>query len=86
MSPEIQKAASALKGAVKVGAVDADKHRIIAKRYDITQVPQVMIFSGIYSFPYFEQRTATAMSEAALSELYNKVMEQLKEATAADKL
>jgi protein disulfide-isomerase A6 len=86
MIPELKKAATALKGAVKVGALDADKHRVIAKRFDVSEVPQVMIFSGIYSFPYFESRTATALSEAGLSEVYNKVKEQLREVTKGDKM
>lgn len=77
MSDEFKKAAAVLKGVVKVGAIDADKHRIIAKRLEITQVPSVMIFSGEFSYPYFEERTGTALAEAALSEVFNKVKHQL---------
>ena len=85
MSDEFKKVAAILKGVVKVGAIDADKHRIIAKRLEITQVPSVMIFSGEFSYPYFEERSGTALAEAALSEVFNKVKHQLSVANANSK-
>lgn len=86
MTDEFEKAATALKGAVKVGAIDADQHRIIAKRFEVTEVPTVMIFSGEYSFPYFEERSARALAEVGLAEVYSKVKDQFKSVTSNDDL
>lgn len=85
MSGEVKKAASALKGAVRVGSIDADQHRIIARRFDVTEVPTVMVFSDEFSFPYFEERSARAFAEVGLAEVMNKVKAQLKSATSAEK-
>jgi protein disulfide-isomerase A6 len=43
LAPEWKKAASALKGFVKVGAVDADQHRELGGRYGIRGFPTIKV-------------------------------------------
>lgn len=44
LTPEYKKAASALKGVVKLGAVNADEHRSLGGQYGIQGFPTIKIF------------------------------------------
>lgn len=67
--PEYQKAAAALKGVIKVGAVNADDHKSLGGRYQVNGFPTIKIFGANKSKPedYQGGRTADAFVEAALS-------------------
>uniref|UniRef100_A0A7G3AUH1 Protein disulfide-isomerase A6 homolog n=1 Tax=Lutzomyia longipalpis TaxID=7200 RepID=A0A7G3AUH1_LUTLO len=73
--PEYQKAATALKGAVKVGAVNADEHKSLAGEYGVRGFPTLKIFGANKksAIDYSGQRTADAIAEAALAEVKKKV-------------
>ncbi|XP_022821759.1 protein disulfide-isomerase A6 homolog [Spodoptera litura] len=75
--PEYKKAARALKGIVKVGAIDADKHRSFAKDYGVSGFPTIKIFTGRKHVPYKGARTADAFVDAALSAVKSKAYEKL---------
>ena len=62
-SPEYEKAAKALKGIFKIGAIDADKERSIGGKYNIQGFPTVKFF-GIHKdkpVDYDKARTADAV-------------------------
>ena len=62
-SPEYEKAAKALKGIFKIGAIDADKERSIGGKYNIQGFPTVKFF-GIHKdkpVVYDKARTADAV-------------------------
>ena len=62
-SPEYEKAAKALRGIFKIGAIDADKEKTIAGRYGIKGFPTVKFF-GLYKdkpVDYNSARTAQAV-------------------------
>ena len=44
LTPEYKKAASALKGVVKVGAVNADEHQSLGGQYGVKGFPTIKIF------------------------------------------
>merc|ERR1719312_1870308 len=44
LGPEYKKAASALKGVVKVGAVNADEHQSLGGQYGVKGFPTIKIF------------------------------------------
>ena len=44
LTPEWKKAASILRGVVKVGAIDADKYRSIGGQYGVKGFPTIKIF------------------------------------------
>ena len=44
LGPEYKKAASALKGVVKVGAVNADEHQQLGGQYGVKGFPTIKIF------------------------------------------
>uniref|UniRef100_A0A2H1WNG5 protein disulfide-isomerase n=1 Tax=Spodoptera frugiperda TaxID=7108 RepID=A0A2H1WNG5_SPOFR len=75
--PEYKKAAKALKGIVKVGAIDADKHRSFAKDYGVSGFPTIKIFTGRKHVPYKGARSADAFVDAALSAVKSKAYERL---------
>lgn len=77
LAPEFKKAASALKGVVKVGAVDCDVHKDIAGKFGVKGFPTLKIFTGKDSTPYNGERTAKALAEAGLAQAKKKVKEQL---------
>ncbi|XP_026320166.1 protein disulfide-isomerase A6 homolog [Hyposmocoma kahamanoa] len=64
--PEYQKTAKALKGIVKVGAVNADEHKSLGSKFGVSGYPTIKIFKGRDHSQYQGQRTANAMVEAAL--------------------
>lgn len=77
--PEYTKMASALKGVVKVGALNADEHRSIGGQYGVKGFPTIKIFGANKKSPidYNNQRTAQAMADAALAEAKKKVSDIL---------
>lgn len=77
LAPEYKKAAKALKGVVKVGAVDCDEHKDIAAKYGVSGFPTIKIFTGKDSTAYNGERTAKAIAEAGLAAARKKVKDQL---------
>ncbi|PZC76601.1 hypothetical protein B5X24_HaOG204369 [Helicoverpa armigera] len=75
--PEYKKTADALKGMVKVGALDADQYKSFAKKYGVTGFPTIKIFTGSQHTPYKGSRTASAMVDACLEALKNKAYGRL---------
>lgn len=69
--PEYKKAAAALKGVVKVGAVDADdaSNKPLASKYGVTGFPTILLFgAGKSPVPYQGQRTAAAIAQFVLQQ------------------
>lgn len=77
--PEYTKLASALKGVVKVGAVNADEHKQVGGQYGVKGFPTIKIFGANKQKPtdYNNQRTAQAIADAALAEAKAKVTAKL---------
>ncbi|KAG6465026.1 hypothetical protein O3G_MSEX014886 [Manduca sexta] len=75
--PEYKKAARALKGIVKVGAVDADNHKSLSQKYGVTGFPTIKIFTGSKHTPYQGQRTAEAFVDAALKAAKERAYDNL---------
>lgn len=73
--PEYQKAAQALKGVVKVGAVNADEHKSLGGQYSVRGFPTIKIFGANKHKPedYNGQRTAQGIVEQALKTAKEKV-------------
>lgn len=69
LTPEWKKAATALKGVVKVGAVNADEHRSLGGQYGIQGFPTIKIFGLDKNKPtdYQGARQASGIVDAALS-------------------
>lgn len=69
--PEYKKAAEALKGVVKVGAVNADEHRDLGGRYGIKGFPTIKIFGRNKKSPtdYQGSRSAQGFVDAGMKEL-----------------
>lgn len=66
--PEYIKAATALKGIIKVGAINADKHGAYARQYNIQGFPTIKIFGADKDMPrdYTGGHSAKAIVESAL--------------------
>ncbi|XP_049613261.1 protein disulfide-isomerase A6 isoform X2 [Syngnathus scovelli] len=79
LTPDWKKAATALKGIVKVGAVDADQHKSLGGQYGISGFPTIKIFGGNKNKPeqYQGGRTSQAIVEAAMSALRELVKDRL---------
>lgn len=77
--PEYQKAANALKGVVKVGAVNADDHKELGGKYGVRGFPTIKIFGANKNKPedYNGDRTAQGIVDSALSAARSKVNAQL---------
>ena len=58
LAPEWAKAATALKGKVKVAAVDSTVHTIISQRFGIQGYPTIKVFQGGEASEYEGGRTA----------------------------
>ncbi|KAH9413457.1 Protein disulfide-isomerase A6 [Dermatophagoides pteronyssinus] len=73
--PEYQKAAKALKGIVKVGAVNADEHQSLGAQYGVRGFPTIKIFASNKNKPieYQGQRSAQGFIDAGFRELRNIV-------------
>jgi len=79
LAPEWKRVASALKGIVKVGAVDADAHKSLGQQYGISGFPTIKIFGNNKRSPtdYQGGRTADAIVEQALNQLRTIANERL---------
>uniref|UniRef100_A0AAY4BE33 Protein disulfide-isomerase A6 n=1 Tax=Denticeps clupeoides TaxID=299321 RepID=A0AAY4BE33_9TELE len=79
LTPEWKKAATALKGVVKVGAVDADQHKSLGGQYGVRGFPTIKIFGANKNKPddYQGGRSSQAIVEAALSALRSLVKDRL---------
>ncbi|KAM4772251.1 protein disulfide-isomerase A6 [Rhinophrynus dorsalis] len=79
LTPDWKKAATALKGVVKVGAVDADKHKSLGGQYGVQGFPTIKIFGSNKNRPedYQGGRTSEAIVDAALSSLRSFVKDRL---------
>ena len=78
LAPEWEKAATALKGKVKLGAVDATVHQGLASEYGVRGYPTIVTFpSGAKTAgsaePYNGPRNAAGIEEAAL-ELWEQTL------------
>lgn len=73
--PEYKKAAEALRGVIKVGAVDADEHKSLGGEYGVRGFPTIKIFGANKKKPsdFNGQRTAQGIVDAALAEAKQKV-------------
>lgn len=73
--PEYSKAAAALKGIVKVGAVNADEHQSLGGRYGVRGFPTIKIFGKNKQSPieFNGARTAQGLIDGAFRELRNIV-------------
>lgn len=69
--PEYQKAAKALKGIVKVGAVNADEHQSLSSKYNVGGFPTIKIFGSNKKTPtdYQGPRTAQGLINSAFQTL-----------------
>jgi len=67
--PDYKKAAKALKGIVKVGAVNADEHRSLGGQFGVQGFPTIKIFGANKKKPedYNGQRTAQGFVDAGLA-------------------
>ena len=79
LAPEWKKAATALKGFVKVGAVDMTAHQSVGAPYNIQGFPTIKIFAGNKQSPedYNGARSASAIIDSALSHVRGIVNERL---------
>ncbi|XP_044740990.1 protein disulfide-isomerase A6 homolog [Chrysoperla carnea] len=77
--PEYSKAATALKGVIKVGAINVDEHKSIGSKYGVQGFPTIKIFGADKSKPdeYQQDRTAKSIIDAAFSVARRKVNIQL---------
>lgn len=73
--PEYKKAASALKGIVKVGAVNADEHKSLGGQYGVQGFPTIKVFGDNKQSPnaFNGPRTARGIADAALDACKSKV-------------
>ncbi|KYN22136.1 Protein disulfide-isomerase A6 [Trachymyrmex cornetzi] len=78
LTPEYDKAATALKGVVKVGAVNADEHKSLGSKYGVRGFPTIKIF-GLDKKPedYNGPRSAVGIVDAALNAASQKVRKVL---------
>ena len=60
LTPEYTKAAKALKGVVKLGAVNADEHKSLGGQYQVQGFPTIKVFGANKNKPedYQGERTA----------------------------
>lgn len=79
LTADWKKAATALKGVVKVGAVDADQHKSLGGQYGIQGFPTIKIFGANKNKPedYQGGRTSQAIVEGALTALRSMVKDRM---------
>jgi len=79
LAPEWKKAATALKGLVKVGAVDADAHQSLGGQYGVRGFPTIKIFGGNKNSPeeYQGGRTASDIVNIAMQKASALAKERL---------
>ncbi|CAB3373415.1 Hypothetical predicted protein [Cloeon dipterum] len=77
--PEYSKAAKALKGVVKVGAVDADAHKSLGSRFGVSGFPTLKVFGSNKNKPedYRGARTAQGLVDAGFKALRDAVDDRL---------
>ncbi|XP_013916569.1 PREDICTED: protein disulfide-isomerase A6-like, partial [Thamnophis sirtalis] len=79
LTPEWKKAATALKGVVKIGAVDADKHQSLGGQYGVKGFPTIKVFGANKNKAedYQGARTSDSIVDAALSAVRSLVKDRL---------
>lgn len=79
LTPEWKKAATALKGIVKMGAVDADQHNSLGSQYGVQGFPTIKIFGSNKNKPeeYQGGRSSQAIVDTALNTLRSLVKDRL---------
>ncbi|XP_029965748.1 protein disulfide-isomerase A6 [Salarias fasciatus] len=79
LAPDWKKAATALKGVVKVGAVDADQHKSLGGQYNVRGFPTIKIFGANKNKPedYQGGRSTQAIVDAAVNAARSLVKERL---------
>ncbi|XP_017267504.1 protein disulfide-isomerase A6 isoform X1 [Kryptolebias marmoratus] len=79
LAPEWKKAATALKGIVKVGAVDADQHKSLGGQYGVRGFPTIKIFGANKNKPeeYQGGRSSQAIVDGAMNSLFSLVKDRL---------
>nr|XP_061806625.1 protein disulfide-isomerase A6-like [Nerophis lumbriciformis] len=79
LTADWKKAATALKGIVKVGAVDADQHKSLGSQYGISGFPTLKIFGANKNKPeaYQGARSSQAIVDGAMNALRALVNERL---------
>lgn len=85
--PEYTKVSNALKGIVKVGAVNADEHKSLAGKYNIRGFPTIKIFGADKRKPedYQGARNAQGIAEAGLAAARVKVEGKLGKSGSSSK-
>jgi len=78
--PEYKKAAKALKGIAKVGAVDMTQHQSVGAPYNVQGFPTIKIFGGDKDKPtdFKAARTADALVNSVISALQDTANARLK--------
>ena len=76
--PEYQKAAKALKGVVKVGAVNADEHKSLGGQYGVRGFPTIKVFGLDKKKPtdFNGQRTSQGIIDVSLKAVRDLVNAQ----------
>jgi protein disulfide-isomerase A6 len=69
LAPEWKKAATALKGIAKVGAVDAEAHGALGSEHGVQGFPTIKLFVGGKSIEYNGGRTAKDIVAAVHTEI-----------------
>ncbi|ETN79262.1 protein disulfide-isomerase domain protein [Necator americanus] len=84
--PEYKKAATALKGIIKVGAVDMTQHQSVGAPYNVQGFPTIKIFGADKKKPtdYNGARTAQAITDSVLSEAKRVVSGRLSGRSTGD--
>ncbi|XP_064597005.1 protein disulfide-isomerase A6-like [Liolophura sinensis] len=79
LEPEWKKAATALKGVVKVGAVNADEHRTLGGQYGVQGFPTIKVFGADKYKPeaYNGGRQSKDIIEQALNQARAMVMQRV---------
>lgn len=79
LASDWKKAATALKGIAKVGAVDADQHKSLGGQYNVRGFPTIKIFGANKNKPedYQGGRTAQAIVDGAVNAVRTLVKERL---------
>lgn len=79
LAPEWKKAATALKGIIKVGAVDMDVHSSVGGPYNVRGFPTIKIFGANKNSPidYNGPRTAAGLTKGGLNAAQSAVDQRL---------
>ncbi|KAM9839938.1 protein disulfide-isomerase A6 isoform 2-T2 [Aulostomus maculatus] len=79
LAPDWKKAATALKGIVKIGAVDADQHKSLGGQYGVRGFPTIKIFGANKNQPeeYQGGRSSQAIVDGAMNALRTLVKDRL---------